>query len=87
MTGRSPQRPGFSHRIATPEDSEEIKFLINLAIGELQKGFLSPEQIAVSRSIMELDPALIADGTYFLIYGRETGRFAASGGWSLRAAL
>jgi GNAT superfamily N-acetyltransferase len=60
---------------------------MNAAIGELQKGFLSPEQIAVSRSIMGLDRTLIADGTYFLIHDSETGRLAASGGWSRRATL
>lgn len=87
MTDRSPPRSGFSHRIATPEDAAEISGLMNVAIGELQKGFLSPEQIAVSRSIMGLDRTLIADGTYFLIHDIETGRLAASGGWSRRATL
>lgn len=57
------------------------------AIGELLKGFLSPEQVAVSRSIMGLDRTLIADGTYFLIHDDETGALVASGGWSRRATL
>jgi GNAT superfamily N-acetyltransferase len=87
MTDRSPPRPGFAHSIATPDDAAEISSLMNAAIGELQKGFLSPEQIAVSRSIMGLDRTLIADGTYFLIHDSETGRLAASGGWSRRATL
>ncbi len=57
------------------------------AIGELLKGFLSPEQVVVSRSIMGLDRTLIADGTYFLIHDDETGALVASGGWSRRATL
>lgn len=60
---------------------------MDVAISELQKGFLSPEQIAVSRTIMGLDRRLIADGTYFLIHDIETGVLAASGGWSRRATL
>lgn len=87
MSETSPQHPGFSHRIATADDAAEISRLMDIAIGELQKGFLSPEQIAVSRSIMGLDRTLIADGTYFLIHDIESGRLAASGGWSRRATL
>ncbi len=60
---------------------------MDLAIGELLKGFLTPEQVAVSRSIMGLDRTLIADGTYFLIHDIETCALVASGGWSRRATL
>lgn len=87
MTDRSPPSGSFTHRVALPTDEAEISTLMELAIGELQKGFLSPEQIALSRSIMGLDRTLIADGTYFLIHDRETGTLAASGGWSRRATL
>ena len=87
MTDRSSPRSGFAHRIAVPADEAEIAALMDAAIGELQKGFLNPEQIAVSRSIMGLDRTLIADGTYFLIHDTETGRLAASGGWSRRSTL
>lgn len=87
MTDRSSPRSGFTHRLAVPADEAEIAALMDVAIGELQKGFLSPEQIAVSRSIMGLDRTLIADGTYFLIHDIETSRLAASGGWSRRATL
>ena len=87
MTDRSPPHRAFTHRIAVAADEAEISTLMNVAIGELQKGFLSPEQIAVSRTIMGLDRTLIADGTYFLIHDIETGRLAASGGWSRRATL
>lgn len=87
MTDRSPPLPGFCHRLATASDEAEIRVLMDRAIGELLKGFLSPEQVAVSRSIMGLDRTLIADGTYFLIHDDETGALVASGGWSRRATL
>ena len=87
MTDRSPPHPAFTHRVAGATDEAEISSLMELAIGELQKGFLSPEQIAVSRSIMGLDRTLIADGTYFLIHHADTGKLAASGGWSRRVTL
>jgi len=87
MTDRSSPRSGFTYRLAVPADEAEIAALMDAAIGELQKGFLSPEQIAVSRAIMGLDRTLIADGTYLLIHDTETGRLAASGGWSRRATL
>lgn len=87
MTDRSSPQPGFTHRIAVPADEAEIAALMEAAIAELQQGFLSPEQIVLSRSIMGLDRTLIADGTYFLIHDIETGALAASGGWSRRATL
>ncbi|THD59441.1 GNAT family N-acetyltransferase [Phenylobacterium sp.] len=55
------------------------------AIGELQRGFLSPEQIAASRTIMGLDRQLVADRTYFVV--EDGGRIAGCGGWSRRATL
>ncbi|HEY3950589.1 MAG TPA: GNAT family N-acetyltransferase [Phenylobacterium sp.] len=58
---------------------------MDAAIGELQKGFLSPEQIAASRTIMGLDRQLVADRTYFIV--EEAGRIAGCGGWSRRATL
>ncbi|THD52533.1 GNAT family N-acetyltransferase [Phenylobacterium sp.] len=58
---------------------------MDAAISELQRGFLSPAQIAASRAIMGLDRQLIADGTYFVV---EDGKaIAGCGGWSRRATL
>jgi len=55
------------------------------AIGELQRGFLSPDEIEASRSVMGLDTQLIDDGTYFIV---ESGSaLAGCGGWSRRATL
>src|SRR3569833_3199591 len=58
---------------------------MDAAIGELQQGFLPPEQIDASRAIMGLDRQLVADGTYFVV--EEDGRIAGCGGWSRRATL
>lgn len=55
------------------------------AIVELQRGFLSEEEIAASFSIMGLDTQLIEDGTYFIV--ESEGVIAGSGGWSRRATL
>ena len=55
------------------------------AIHELQRGFLSAEEIAASASIMGLDTLLIDDGTYFVV--EHDSRLAGSGGWSRRATL
>jgi GNAT superfamily N-acetyltransferase len=55
------------------------------AIDELQKGFLSADQIAASRIIMGLDTQLIDDRTYFVI--EADGIMAGCGGWSRRNTL
>jgi GNAT superfamily N-acetyltransferase len=72
-------------RIATADDLPALSAVMDAAIGELQKGFLDPEQIAASRAIMGLDRQLVADGTYFVV--EEDGRIAGCGGWSRRATL
>ncbi|MER9971640.1 GNAT family N-acetyltransferase [Mesorhizobium sp. M0060] len=58
---------------------------MNAAIGELQKPFLTEEQIASSRAIMGLDTQLVDDGTYFI--AEQNGVLAGCGGWSRRATL
>lgn len=58
---------------------------MDAAIAELQRGFLSTEEIAASFSIMGMDTQLIEDGTYFLVEFED--RIAGSGGWSRRATL
>lgn len=78
---------GFTHRLADEADADDIAALMDAAIGELQRGFLSPEQVAASYSIMGLDRQLIADGTYFVVHETASGRRAACGGWSHRATL
>jgi len=75
----------LTSRLAGPDDIPALQAVMAAAIGELQKGFLSPAQIESSRMIMGLDSQLVADGTYFVI---EDGvRIAGCGGWSRRATL
>ena len=77
--------PPLTHRLARPKDIPRLRQLMDAAISELQRGFLSDEQIAASRMVMGLDSQLIADGTYFVVQAGET--FAGCGGWSRRATL
>jgi GNAT superfamily N-acetyltransferase len=79
--------PGINldHRLATRADLPALAVLMNAAIGELQKPFLTEEQIASSRAIMGLDTQLIDDGTYFIV--EQNGVLAGCGGWSRRATL
>ena len=83
----SEARPGapFSHRLAVPADVDRLAALMDAAIGELQRGFLTPAQIAASRMIMGIDRQLIADGTYFVVEAGD--EIAGCGGWSRRATL
>lgn len=75
----------LTHRLATPQDAPALALLMDLAIGELQKPFLTEAEIASSRLIMGIDTQLIEDGTYFVV---EAGpRIAGCGGWSRRATL
>jgi len=76
---------GLTSRLAGPDDIPALQAVMAAAIGELQKGFLSPAQIESSRMIMGLDSQLVADGTYFVIEDGE--RIAGCGGWSRRATL
>jgi GNAT superfamily N-acetyltransferase len=75
----------LSHSVATSADLDGLRCLMEAAISENQKPFLSPEQIAASRTIMGLDTQLIEDRTYFLV--RDGGELAGCGGWSRRATL
>lgn len=56
------------------------------AIAELQRGFLTPEEIVASHSVMGLDTQLVADGTYWLAE-TDAGSVAGCGGWSRRKTL
>lgn len=75
----------LTHRLATPEDMPALNRLMDRAIGELQRAFLSDDQIAASRKLMGLDSQLIEDRTYFIV--EDSGRIAGCGGWSARATL
>lgn len=75
----------LTHRLATDADLSAIAALMDRAIAELQRPFLSGEQVAASRLSMGLDTQLIADRSYFLVFAGD--RLAGCGGWSRRATL
>ena len=77
----------FTHRLATEDDLDALRELMELAIAEHLKDFLDTDQVRVSRSIMGLDTQLVADRTYFIVEEAGTGRLAGCGGWSKRATL
>lgn len=75
----------LANRIATDADLPAIEGLIALAIDRLLPAFLTPEEVAASRTVMRLDTQLVADRTYYLV---EDGRaLVGCGGWSRRATL
>lgn len=75
----------FTHRLAQPSDIPGLKILMDAAIRELQRGYLTAEEISASQAIMGLDTQLIEDGTYFVVESQSL--ITGSGGWSRRATL
>lgn len=72
-------------RKAMETDIPAIKILMDLAISQLQKGFLTEAQIKASHAGMGLDTQLIDDGTYFCAMDGDT--LIGCGGWSRRSTL
>ena len=88
----------FRHRLATFNDLDGISELMDLAIAENMKAFLSAAEIEVARESMGLDRLLIEDQTYFVIEALPDTEDAAStandswvmvgcGGWGRRKTL
>lgn len=75
----------LTHRVATMHDLGMLGAVMDAAIGDLQRGFLSPEEIESSRAIMGIDTQLIKDGTYYVVLAGTA--VAGCGGWSRRATL
>ncbi len=75
----------FTHALATEADLPRLRALMTRAIEELQREFLSPEQVTASHQIMGLDTQLVKDRTYFMIL--DSGVLVGCGGWSWRATL
>src|SRR5258706_1718326 len=73
----------LNERLAAHADIPELRGLMNAAIGELLKPFLSPDEIAASFHVMGLDTKLIEDETYFVI--ESGGSIVGCGGWGRRA--
>ena len=76
---------GFTHRLATLGDLDQLRAVMRRSIATLQAGFLTPEQVRVSHTVMGLDTQLIKDRTYFVV--EAGGRIAGCGGWSWRSTL
>lgn len=75
----------FTHRTATLDDLDALREVMRRSIATLQTGFLTPEQVRVSHTVMGLDTQLVKDGTYFVV--ESGGRIAGCGGWSWRSTL
>lgn len=75
----------LSYRLAEEADIPALRALMTLAIEELLKEFLSPEEVAASHASMGLDTQLIEDRTYFVV--TANGALAGCGGWGKRATL
>ncbi|OYU36462.1 GNAT family N-acetyltransferase [Novosphingobium sp. PASSN1] len=75
----------LTHRPATEADLPALRALMTRAIEELQRDFLTPEQVAASHQTMGLDTQLVKDRTYFMIL--DGGELVGCGGWSWRATL
>ncbi|HEU4826561.1 MAG TPA: GNAT family N-acetyltransferase, partial [Dongiaceae bacterium] len=71
--------------MARIDDLPALDALMDLAITELLKPFLTDAEIASSRAIMGLDSQLVRDGTYFVV--EDNGALAGCGGWSRRATM
>lgn len=76
---------GLTARWATEDDIPALREIMDLAIGKLQAGFLTPEQVAASRAVMGLDTQLISDRTYCVV--EDGGMPVGCGGWSYRSTL
>ena len=82
--------PLFTHRTAQFDDIPAIVKLMEASIVELQKGFLTPQEVEASKDTMGLDTSLIEDQTYFIILSGEGTKdevMVGCGGWGMRATL
>jgi GNAT superfamily N-acetyltransferase len=73
-------------RVATPDDSARVEALMRESTAALFPAYYDERQTASSvRCVAEVDPMLLADGTYFVL---ECGdELVACGGWSKRDRL
>jgi GNAT superfamily N-acetyltransferase len=77
----------FSLRVATAEDVEPIRRLIDASVRGLQAGDYSAAQIdGALATVFTVDSQLITDGTYFVAL-TESRELAGCGGWSFRKTL
>lgn len=72
----------LTHRLAVEADIPALHGLMDAAIAGPLAAFLTPAEVAASRTIMGVDSQLIADRTYFVV--EADGVPVACGGWSRR---
>jgi GNAT superfamily N-acetyltransferase len=84
-TARDATEVGLTIRPASLDDVPAMRAIMDDAIVELQRGFISAEQIESSKALMGIDTQLIKDGTYYVV--ELDGTIAGCGGWSRRATL
>ena len=72
-------------RIATADDLPAMVAIIERAVEDLQRPYLSPAEIEASRLFMGADTQLLRDATYFCALIDD--RIVGCGGWSWRRTL
>ena len=79
----------LTHRLATAEDIPGLAELMQAAIAENMKSFLSAVEIEAARETMGVDRTLIEDRTYFVIESMLDGKkvMVGCGGWGKRKTL
>lgn len=73
-------------RLASPDDLDALRALIDASVRGLNDGHYSPAEVDASLvHVFGVDSQLIADGTYYAI--ETSGVIVAAGGWSRRRTL
>lgn len=75
----------LTSRLATKDDFDIIRELIEVSMQGLLPLFLDSVQVQRSYDSMGLDTGLVEDGTYFLVFDGED--LVGCGGWSRRRTL
>jgi GNAT superfamily N-acetyltransferase len=79
----------LTHRLATPADIPALAELMQAAISENMRPFLSAAEIDAAQETMGIDKTLIEDKTYFVIESVLEGKkvMVGCGGWGKRKTL
>jgi GNAT superfamily N-acetyltransferase len=73
-------------RVATPADADRVEALMKASAAAIFPRYYDERQAASAvRHVAEVDPMLLADGTYFVV--EADGETVACGGWSRRHLL